>query len=138
MKRVQILELATIIGAVIILSYIAIISVPVLQFIDTSPDSSAPTITVVGKQWAWEFIYPDGTRSGEVVINHGEIVNLELISDDVIHSLYIRNLGFKLDTMPGRTNKSWLVVEEPGEYDIQCAEFCGLNHWAMRATLKVL
>ena len=138
MKRVQILELATIIGAVIILSYIAIISVPVLQFIDTSPDSSAPTITVVGKQWAWEFIYPDGTRSGELVINHGEIVNLELISDDVIHSLYIRNLGFKLDTMPGRTNKSWLVVEEPGEYDIQCSEFCGLNHWAMRATLKVL
>ena len=104
----------------------------------TSPDSSAPSITVVGIHWAWEFIYPDGTRSGELVINHGEIVNLELISDDVIHSLYIRNLGFKLDTMPGRTNKSWLVVEEPGEYDIQCAEFCGLNHWAMRATLKVL
>ena len=62
MKRVQILELATIIGAVIILSYIAIISVPVLQFIDTSTDSSAPTITDVGNQWDWEFIYHDGTR----------------------------------------------------------------------------
>ena len=138
METARILEWATIIGASLVLTYIAIISTFAVYYIDVSPDPSAPTIKVVGKQWAWEFVYSNGTRSGELVVNRGEIVNLELVSEDVVHSFYVRVLGLKLDAVPGTVNKIWLSVDEPGVYDIQCAEYCGLNHYIMRANLRVI
>jgi len=40
--------------------------------------------------------------------------------------------------IPGHSNTYWLQPLQPGDYAIRCAEFCGLNHYSMTATLHVV
>lgn len=91
-------------------------------------------IEMVGKLWWWEVRYVD-TATGqsfitanELRIPAGEPVELRLMSDNVIHSVWVPQLDGKLDMIPGRTNVMWLEAREPGEYRGQCAEYCGLQH----------
>ena len=42
-----------------------------------------------------------------------------------------------MDAVPGRINTVWNVFDVPGEYLIQCREYCGLLHYNMRAKLFV-
>jgi cytochrome c oxidase subunit 2 len=58
----------------------------------------------------------------------GRPVNIELVADDVIHSLWIPNLAGKQDLIPGRTTDLALLPRETGHFRAQCAEFCGLQH----------
>ena len=55
----------------------------------------------------------------------------DLLSTDVIHSLWIPNLQGKIDLVPGRLNELWLRADQPGVYRGQCAEYCGLQHAKM-------
>ena len=55
----------------------------------------------------------------------------DLLSTDVIHSLWIPNLQGKIDLVPGRLNELWLQADRAGVYRGQCAEFCGLQHAKM-------
>jgi cytochrome c oxidase subunit II len=56
----------------------------------------------------------------------------------VIHSFWIPELAGKQDVVPGRTNTILLEATEPGTYEGQCAEFCGLQHGRMRVEVVVL
>lgn len=131
------LEWTTIIGATILLFAIGFMSIPVLYFIETPPDDPDITVQVTAKQWSWQFTYPDGSVSGNLVVQAGDSVKLEMTSDDVIHSFYVRDLGMKVDIFPARVREFWIQPEQPGEYWIQCAEFCGRSHALMRAKLIV-
>jgi cytochrome c oxidase subunit 2 len=51
-----------------------------------------------------------------------------LVAEDVIHSFWAPNLAGKQDLIPGRDNTLSFVVDQPGVYRQQCAEFCGLQH----------
>jgi len=115
-----------------------------------NPKAEALPIRVIGHQWVWEFQYPTfadgqgrpltiiGTPENppELHIPAGREIALEITSADVIHSFWVPRLGGKLDAIPGRVNRMWIVVNEPGVYPGQCAEFCGLLHADMR--LKVV
>ena len=57
---------------------------------------------------------------------------------DVIHSFWIPQLQGKLDAVPGRTHALVLDAEEPGLYEGQCTEYCGLSHGVMRMQVKAL
>ncbi len=39
--------------------------------------------------------------------------------------------------MPGRTITGWFEPTKVGEYDIQCAEMCGIGHGLMKGKLYV-
>jgi cytochrome c oxidase subunit 2 len=65
-------------------------------------------------------------------------VVLDLTSKDVTHSLFIRELRFKQDAVPGLVVRLRFTAEKAGEYEIACAELCGLGHHRMRSVLKVL
>lgn len=54
-----------------------------------------------------------------------------LTSNDVIHSWWVPELGWKQDTVPGFINEAWATIEEPGVYRGQCAELCGRDHGFM-------
>ncbi|MHB1844248.1 MAG: cytochrome c oxidase subunit II [Deltaproteobacteria bacterium] len=105
-------------------------------------------IEVNAHQWAWQGRYagPDGkfgTPDDIVTLNDfrvpvGKPVLVQLVSTDVIHSLYLPNFRVKQDAMPGMVNKLWFRPTEPGEYEIGCAQHCGVNHYKMRALLTVL
>src|SRR5207249_3188100 len=82
------------------------------------------------------FVYPSGQISiDRMVVPVGRVVRLSVVSPDVAHSWWVPSLGGKIDAIPGRTNYTWLRVTRPGTYKGQCAEFCGLQHAEMHASV---
>jgi cytochrome c oxidase subunit 2 len=65
-------------------------------------------------------------------------VLLQLASTDVIHSFYLPNFRVKSDAVPGMINRLWFEAKETGQFEIGCAQHCGVNHYKMRAVLTVL
>jgi cytochrome c oxidase subunit 2 len=98
------------------------------------PDHPADiTVQVTGHQWWWEISYPnDGVvTANEIHIPVGKAVEIELTSDDVIHSFWVPNLTSKRDLIPGQTNTLWFQADSAGIYRGECAEFCGTEHALM-------
>ncbi len=138
MEKERTVELVAIVASSLILLYVTIISVQTLYLIEYPPAGHTPTIKVVGHQWYWEFIYPDGSKSlRELKIKSGEVYKLEVTSGDVIHSFFVYDLGVKIDAVPGRMNQYWIQADHPGEYLIVCTEYCGLSHYAMQGKVIV-
>ncbi|MFA9392232.1 MAG: cytochrome c oxidase subunit II [Prolixibacteraceae bacterium] len=96
------------------------------------------TITAEARMWKWYFIYPNGKRNTELVVPVDQAVKIELVSLDVIHSFYVPEFRVKEDVVPGRTKETWFIPGRIGEYDLFCAEYCGLDHSYMISTVKVL
>ena len=129
---------------------------------------NAITIKVEGSKWKWRYEYPaneegvvhklGGAYTKPTMDENGKIVEngtmgksalyvpvdtnviLEMTApnDDVIHSFFIPALRMKEDVVPGRVTKQWLNVKNVGEYDIECAEYCGTDHSYMYSRLVVL
>jgi cytochrome c oxidase subunit 2 len=64
-------------------------------------------------------------------------VLLQIASTDVIHSFFIPNFRLKQDAMPGMVNRLWFQAKDTGEYDIGCAQHCGVHHYKMKGQLTV-
>jgi cytochrome c oxidase subunit 2 len=98
----------------------------------------ARSITVTGKQWWWDVRYDDERpgnvfhTANEIHVPVGQPVQLQLKSADVIHSLWAPSLGGKKDLIPGRDAALWIQADRAGEFEAQCAEFCGHQHAHMR------
>jgi len=65
-------------------------------------------------------------------------VKLNMISVDVIHSLFIPEFRIKSDIMPGREKFMWFTSPREDKYKIFCAEYCGLQHSYMKSTVNVM
>ena len=52
-----------------------------------------------------------------------------------MHSLYLPNFRTKIDAIPGSTTRLWFQAQEPGRYEIGCAQHCGVSHYKMRGWL---
>ncbi len=74
----------------------------------------------------------------QLVLPEGRPVRIRLRSIDVIHSFFLPNFRVKQDAMPGMTTETWFVPKVAGDYEIACAEHCGLGHYRMRGTLFVV
>ena len=97
-------------------------------------------VTVVGRQWWWEYRYEsyEGKTLGFATANELHIpassadaarpVYLTLESADVCHSFWVPRLGGKTDLIPGRTTSMWFQTAERGLFVGQCAEYCGTQH----------
>ena len=103
------------------------------------------TIKVEGQQWWWQFSYDldedghyDIVTANDLVIPTGEEVNLEIHSNDVIHSFWIPQLNGKKDAVPGRIHEWRISSDEPGIFYGECVEFCGLSHANMQMRTIVL
>jgi cytochrome c oxidase subunit 2 len=67
----------------------------------------------------------------------GKPVRVRLRSKDVIHSFFLPNFRLKQDAVPGMAIEVWFTPNKPGQYEIACAELCGLAHYRMKAALTV-
>jgi len=123
---------------VVILAIIAGFVFYELPNIDSAPAAADPIhITVEGHQYYWQFDYPNGARSiGTMHVPSGAVVDLKVVSPDVIHSWWIPALGGKIQAIPGRTNHTWFQATRQGSFDGQCAELCGVFHASMLATVQ--
>jgi cytochrome c oxidase subunit 2 len=90
-------------------------------------------VSVTGHQWWFEFRYEGGAvTANELHIPAGVPIELELVSADVIHDLWVPELGAKSDVVPGQRNVMRLFTARAGTFSGACAEFCGLEHAWMR------
>ena len=103
----------------------------------TVPDD-AMEVTVKARMWSWVFEYPDGVISNQLYVPVNEAVKLNITSEDVIHSLYVPAFRIKMDCVPGLNTYAWFRADRTGEYDILCAEYCGLRHAYMLSKVHVL
>jgi len=80
----------------------------------------------------------DDIVSSELVLPAGREVDLRLRSLDVTHGFFIPAMRLKQDAVPGSTFHVHFTPEEPGTYAILCSQLCGLGHYRMQATLRVV
>ncbi|MCP4940030.1 MAG: hypothetical protein GY921_12645, partial [Phycisphaeraceae bacterium] len=125
-----------------LLLVIAIFFMGFKGFLDLStPPKDAYEINVTAAQWNWNFKYPNGATSNDLVVPAGQPVKLVMRSNDVLHSLYIPDFRVKKDVVPGRYSYLWFQADEPtgmvpedqsadtvvGHY-LFCTEYCGKDH----------
>lgn len=154
------LEVAWTLLPVLILVVIAIPSFRLVFFEDRTNDA-ALTIKATGRQWAWEYTYPDNggfsfisnmiaddeLKPGDLrrlavdnrlVVPAGRDIRILTTSNDVIHSFFIPSLGVQRYAIPGRTIETWVKVNKPGVYYGECNQVCGTNHSAMPIAVEAL
>ena len=139
------IEIAWTVGPVLIVFVLVLVTIRALWEInvdapDPRPGDNALFVTVVGRQWWWEYTYDhyNGREYGFTTANELHVpagdgtaarpVYLTLKSADVCHSFWVPRLAGKTDLIPGRTNQMWFQTDAPGLYVGQCAEFCGAQH----------
>ncbi|HEY6808648.1 MAG TPA: cytochrome c oxidase subunit II [Gemmatimonadales bacterium] len=114
---------------------------------DSVPADAYP-IKVHAKQFEWLFTYPGpdgvlGTADDIVDVRNklhvpvGRPVVLHEEAEDVIHSVFIPAFRVKQDAVPGMNIHAWFIATRPGEYDMGCAQLCGMGHYKMHAKVTV-
>jgi len=101
------------------------------------PDNAIP-VQGHARMWSWLFTYENGKTSDKLYVPVGQPVKVELTSEDVLHSFYVPAFRVKRDCVPGMENYAWFVAEEPGSYDLFCAEYCGVAHADMITTVEAI
>lgn len=106
------------------------------------------TVHVTAFQWCWRFGYP-GTGvsvtadcvNGQLptlVVPTGEDIRFQVVSSDVIHSMWVPYLRFKMFAYPDWTNTFQTTFRQTGTWDGECTEFCGQYHYAMHFHLHAV
>jgi len=75
--------------------------------------------------------------SGDLHLQIDKPVKFLLRSLDVIHNFYIPQFRGKMDMLPGHVTFYWLTPIRTGDFEVLCAEFCGVGHYAMRGRVFV-
>jgi cytochrome c oxidase subunit 2 len=134
------LEVAWTLVPVVLLAIIVGFVFATLPQIEDAPASGESlTVRVEGRQYYWQFEYPDGAIAVDrMVVPAGKVVNLDVVAPDVVHSWWIPALGGKIDAIPGRTNHTWFKADDVGTYTGRCAELCGAEHALMTASVEVV
>jgi cytochrome c oxidase subunit II len=138
------LELAWTLAPIVILTVIAgyvFYKLPGINELTSAQGATELDVKVKGHQFYWEYEYPNGVIAiDRLRAPVDRVVHLEISAPDgdVIHSFWIPAVGGKRDAIPGRTTELEFKAERTGTYEGQCAEFCGVLHGAMTASLEVL
>ena len=133
------LEVSWTIAFAVVLLIFAVPTIPVIFATQVATPPEAMRIDVSGRQWWWEFKYPElkVVTANELHIPAGQLLAFNLHAPDVIHSFWMPQLGGKRDVVPGRVNRIMLAPDGPGEFPGQCAEYCGMSHANMRFRVVV-
>lgn len=76
-------------------------------------------------------------QSDELHLKTNRPVQILLRSVDVLHNFYVPQFRAKMDAIPGLISYYWFEPNKLGEYEVLCAEYCGLGHYGMRAKVVV-
>tara|TARA_B100001029_G_scaffold89123_1_gene73158 strand:+ start:30 stop:881 length:852 start_codon:yes stop_codon:yes gene_type:complete len=90
-------------------------------------------------------INPDDPFGQDDIMIQSDVLNLKidrpvkilLRSVDVLHNWYVPQFRSKMDAVPGVITFYWFEPNKVGEYEVLCAEYCGVGHYAMRGTVIV-
>jgi cytochrome c oxidase subunit 2 len=145
----------------LILVGMAVPATKTLLALEDTRDSDM-SIQITGYQWKWKYDYLDedisffstlttpreqiegAAEKGEhyllevdnpIVVPINKKIRFLITSNDVIHSWWVPDLGWKQDAVPGFINDAWTELKEPGLYRGKCAELCGKDHGFMPIVL---
>ena len=74
----------------------------------------------------------------QLYLPEGRPVRVRLRSLDVIHSFFLPEFRVKQDAVPGMTSETWFIPQRSGDFEIACAEHCGLGHYRMRGQVHIV
>ncbi|MEO0733365.1 MAG: OmpA family protein [Bacteroidota bacterium] len=109
----------------------------------------------------------DDFLSQDLVLPVGQKIRVRITAQDVLHDFYLPQFRVKMDAVPGlptyfvftptKTSKEWRkglskypeyqvpdpedpekMLWETSEYELACAELCGIGHWSMKKKVVVL
>ncbi len=107
-------------------------------YVRTVPED-AIAIFVIGKQWMWHMQHPNGVReNNELHVPAGRPIKLVMISQDVIHDLYVPAFRIHQDVLPGKYTYAWFEATKTGKYRIYCGQYCGTQHSEMTGFVYVM
>ncbi len=121
--------------------------------VDVSEVGDQPDVSlrIVGFQWQWQFSYLDengeveaeliGDGTGdppELVLPVDSTIQFDLVANDVNHSFWVPEFLEKRDLIPGIENVIEVDTTREGTYEGRCAEFCGLDHWRMQFSVRIV
>lgn len=136
------LALSFTLSAIIVVSLI-IWTYGLLLHVETGAAKTATddkvVVDVEGYQFGWDFVYPNGaTTTNTLRVPKGTVIELQVTSRDVFHTIGSPPLRFKADAIPGQYTDTWFVADQTGNYSAQCYELCGAGHSYMEATIVVM
>ncbi|MGU3404315.1 cytochrome c oxidase subunit II [Methylobacterium brachiatum] len=92
----------------------------------------AMVIEAIGRQWMWKFQHPTGQAEiNDLHLPIGQPIRLRIISQDVIHALYLPALRLQVAALPDRYTDLWFKADKIGTYHLHCSEYCGTDHSVM-------
>ena len=131
-------------------------------------ESESIVINVEGSKWKWRYEYapndsgfvhklggaytkPTLDENGKVIengtmgksalyvpVDTNIILKMTAPLDDVIHAFFVPAFRMKEDVVPGRITKQWFNASKLGEYEVECAEYCGTDHSYMYSRVIVI
>lgn len=138
----------TAIPAVIVV-FLGVFSQPLWSRIKDPAKIPADAITydVTAKQFEWHYRYPgpdgrldtddDFEKRNELHVVVDKNYEVRLHAEDVIHSFWIPAFRIKQDVVPGLVIPAWFRATRTGEFELGCAELCGLGHYRMKSRVFV-
>lgn len=79
----------------------------------------------------------DLTALGELHVPVNRNVIIDVSSKDVIHDFDIPGMRIAQDAIPGQIIPMWFKPIKTGNYEVVCAQLCGLGHYSMKGMLVV-
>jgi cytochrome c oxidase subunit 2 len=74
---------------------------------------------------------------GEITVNKGEPVKLEITSEDVTHGFSLPDFHVRTEIKPGQVSVVQFTPDKTGQFTFVCTVFCGSGHEDMSGTLTV-
>ncbi len=95
-----------------------------------APAGTPQVIEIHAKKFAY---VPD-----QITLVKGETYKLHLTSDDVPHSLRIKQLGLNAPMKPNQFDDVLFTPEQTGNFHADCGIYCGTGHRTMEMTVHVV
>lgn len=112
------------------------------------PKGPYMTIQVNGQQYLWTYTYlgfgkltdqlDDPRTTYQMYVPTNTTIVLKVVSQDVVHSWWIPDLGGKVQAVPGYVNWTWFQIPKPGSFFGQCSFLCGRGHATMKAEVTAV
>jgi cytochrome c oxidase subunit II len=86
-------------------------------------------IEVIAKRYSFE--------PAEITVHKGQMVTLDVSTEDVAHGLVVNELGIRTEVKKGKASEVTFTPEQVGTFVGKCAHFCGTGHGSMSLTIHV-
>lgn len=126
--------------SVVLVVFLYVYGLAFLAQVDARPTSNVLHVNVNGEQWLWNYSYPQyGDVGGSelwLVVNRP--TTFTITSTDVQHSFWIPAFDIKQDAVPGEPTSISVTPKQLGDYQVRCAELCGIYHSYMETPVHVV